>query len=42
MSKGNNKKPRADKIKPKISSPYKAAKGTSKPAASPFAKKPGR
>jgi hypothetical protein len=41
VSKGNNKKPRADKIKPKISSPYKAAMGTSKPAASPFVKKPG-
>jgi hypothetical protein len=35
MSKGNNKKPKADKIKPKISSTYK-------PAASAFAKKPGR
>jgi hypothetical protein len=42
MSKGNNKKPKADKIKPKISSPYKAAQGTSKLPASPFAKKPGR
>jgi hypothetical protein len=40
MSKENNKKPKADKIKPKITS-TKAAQWTSKPSASPFAKKPG-
>src|SRR5260370_1419849 len=43
MSKGNDKKPKADKSKPKPGvSPYKAAQGTGKPAISPFAKKPGR
>ena len=43
MSKGNEKKAKADKNKPKANvSPYKAAQGTSKPAVSPFAKKPGR
>jgi hypothetical protein len=43
MSKGNDKKPKADKSKPKGGvSPYKAAQGTGKPAISPFAKKPGR
>jgi hypothetical protein len=43
MSKGNNKKPKANKLKPKAGvSPYKAAQGTGKPASSPFAKKPAR
>jgi hypothetical protein len=43
MSKGKDKKPKADKSKPKTGvSPYKAAQGTGKPAVSPFAKKPGR
>jgi hypothetical protein len=43
MSKGNNKKPKADKTKPKTGvSPYKAAQGTSKPGAIPLAKKTGR
>jgi hypothetical protein len=42
MSKGNRKKPKAEKMKPKTGAAYKAAQGTSKPAASPFAKKPGR
>jgi hypothetical protein len=43
MSKGNDKKPKADKGKPKAGvSSYKAAQGSGKPAASPFAKKPGK
>jgi hypothetical protein len=43
MSKGKDKKPKADKSKPKTGvSPYKAAQGTGKPAVSAFAKKPGR
>ena len=43
MSKGNDKKPKSDKSKPKIGiSPYKAAQGTGKPAISPLAKKTGR
>jgi hypothetical protein len=42
MSKGNDKKPKADKSKPKRGvSPYKAAQGTGKPAISSFAKKTG-
>jgi hypothetical protein len=43
MSKGKDKKPKADKSKQKTGvTPYKAAQGTGKPAVSPFAKKPGR
>ena len=45
MTKGNDKKPKADKNKPKSSnvSSYKAAQGTNKPATSPFQqKKPGK
>ena len=43
MSKGNNRKPKADEMKPKSGvSPYKAAQGTSKPGAIPLAKKTGR
>jgi hypothetical protein len=43
MSKGNNKEPKANKLKPEADvSPCKAAQGTGKPATSPFAKKPGR
>jgi hypothetical protein len=43
MSKGNDKKPKADTSKPKgVVSSYKAAQGSTKPAISPFAKKPGR
>jgi hypothetical protein len=43
MSKGNQKKPKADKTKPKRGvSPYKVAQGSGKPTVSPFAKKPGR
>jgi hypothetical protein len=42
MSKGNDKKEKADKTKPTVSvSSYKAAQVTSKPATSPFSKKPG-
>jgi hypothetical protein len=42
MSKGKDKKPKADKSKPKTGvSPYKAAQGIGKPAISPLAKKPG-
>lgn len=42
MSKGNDKKAKADKTKPTVSvSSYKAAQVTSKPATSPFSKKPG-
>ena len=39
--KGNkeNKKPKADKNRPKAVSAYKVAQGQSKPASSPFAKK---
>lgn len=41
MAKGNDKKPKADKGKPKAGgSSYKASQGTGKPAVSPFAKKP--
>ena len=37
MSKGKDKKPKADKSKPKIGvSPYKAAQGTGKPAIKAF------
>jgi hypothetical protein len=43
MSKGKDKKPKADKSKTKPGvSTYKSAQGTGKPAISPFAKKPGR
>jgi hypothetical protein len=43
MSKGNDKKPKADKRKLKVGvSNYKAAQETDKPPVSPFAKKPGR
>jgi len=42
MSKGNDKKPKSDKSKPKTISPYKAAQSTSKPAISPLARKTGR
>jgi hypothetical protein len=43
MSKGNDKKPKADKAKPKPGvSSYKAAQSSGKPAVSPFTKKPGR
>jgi len=43
VSKGNNKKPKADKTKPKTGvSPYKAAQGPTKPATIAFAKKPAR
>lgn len=43
MSKGKDKKPKADKSKRKTGvSPYKAAQSAGKPAISPFAKKLGR
>jgi hypothetical protein len=43
MSKGNNKKPKSDKSKPKTgTSPYKAVQGTGKPAISLLARKTGR
>jgi hypothetical protein len=43
MSKGNDKKPKADKAKPKTGiSPYKAAQGSSKPGIITLVKKPGR
>jgi hypothetical protein len=43
MSKGNDKKPKADKTKSKASvSAYKSAQSPSKPALSSFAKKPMR
>jgi hypothetical protein len=43
MSEGNDKKPKADKTKPKTGlSSYKAAQDSGKPASTPFAKKPGR
>jgi hypothetical protein len=43
MSKGNDKKPKSDKSKPKTGiSPYKAAQSTGKPAISPLARKTGR
>jgi len=43
MSKDNDKKPKADKTKPKTGvSPYKSAQSPAKPALSSFAKKPGR
>jgi hypothetical protein len=42
MSKGNDKKPKADKTKPKTGlSSYKAAQDSGKPASTPFAKSPG-
>lgn len=42
MSKGNDKKAKADKTKPNVSvSSYKAAQATNNPAISPFSKKPG-
>jgi hypothetical protein len=40
MSKGNDKKPKADTKKPGSGSSYKAAQSRDKPASSPFAKKP--
>ena len=43
MSKGNNKKPKSDKSKPKTgTSPYKAAQSTGKLAIGPLARKTGR
>jgi hypothetical protein len=43
MSKGNSKKPKADKTKSKTGvSAYKAAQGPSKPATIASAKKPSR
>jgi hypothetical protein len=43
MSKGNVKKPKSDKSKPKIGiSPYKAAQNTGKPTIGPLARKTGR
>ena len=42
MSKGNEKKAKADQGKPKAAvSSYKASQSTNKPAVSPFSKKPG-
>jgi hypothetical protein len=42
MSKGNDKKAKADKAKQTVSvSSYKAAQAPNKPATSPFSKKPG-
>ena len=42
MSKGNDKKAKADKTKATVGvSSYKAAQGGNKPAISPFSKKPG-
>ena len=42
MSKGNDKKSKADKTKSDASiSSYKSAQTANKPATSPFAKKPG-
>jgi hypothetical protein len=40
MSKGNDKKPKADTKKQGAGSSYKAAQSRDKPATSPFAKKP--
>ncbi len=40
MSKGNEKKAKADQPKTAVSS-YKASQSTNKPAVSPFSKKPG-
>jgi len=40
MSKGNDKKPKADAKKAHGGSSYKAAQSQEKPAISPFAKKP--
>jgi hypothetical protein len=40
MSKGNDKKPKAEAKKPGAGSSYKAAQSRDKPAISPFAKKP--
>jgi hypothetical protein len=43
MSKGNDKKPKSDKSKPKTGiSRYKAAQSTGKPTISPLARKTGR
>jgi hypothetical protein len=43
MSKGNDKKPKSDKSKPKTGiSPYKAAQSTGKPAIGLLARKTGR
>ena len=41
MSKGNDKKPKADAKKANAGSSYKAAQSQNKAPASPFAKKPG-
>jgi len=41
MSKGNDKKPKADAKKANAGSSYKAAQSQNKAAASPFAKKLG-
>jgi hypothetical protein len=40
MSKGNDKKPKAETKKSGAGSSYKAAQSRDKPAISPFAKKP--
>jgi hypothetical protein len=40
MSKGSDKKPKAETKKVNVSSSYKAAQSQDKPAISPFAKKP--
>ena len=40
MSKGNDKKPKAETKKPGAGSSYKAAQSQDKPANSPFVKKP--
>ena len=43
MSKGNDKKPKSDKSKPKAGvSPYKAAQSTGKTTIGPLARKTGR
>lgn len=43
MSKGNDKKPKSDRSKPKTSiSPYEAGQSTGKPAIGPLARKTGR
>jgi hypothetical protein len=43
MAKGNDKKPKSDKSKPKTRfSPYKAAQSAGKPAISALARKTGR
>ena len=41
MSKGNDKKAKADKAKPTSASSYKSAQSANKPGASPFSQKPG-